>query len=165
MTIEAGLERIALMGENLAKAVADNTENPGMFAVIERLIKALDRNTNTLLDQRGEAAPAENKQEADPAPDTKVAKARTQTQNDAATRAAEAKAAKKADPVAKAKIEYATLQQKGLDVIAKFGKEHFVAWLGERALSNLKQAHVDDYAKLAEELNAELAKEVEEELT
>lgn len=163
MTIEAGLERIALMGENLAKAVNENTTNPGMTAVLERLIKALDRNTNTHLALRDgtEMPAAEAKADAGEIPANLK---RSKTENKPAVEVKKADA-KKGDTKAPAKIEYATLQQKGLDVIAKFGKEHFVAWLGERALSNLKQAHVDDYAQLVADLDAELAKEVEEELT
>lgn len=162
MTIEAGLERIALMGEGLAKAVNANTENPGMFAVIERLIKALDRNTNVHLGNGTSTLPPKGTTEADA---LEIPANLKRTKPAEAKKADAAKPAAKAETKAPAKIEYATLQQKGLDVIAKFGKEHFVAWLGERALSNLKQAHVDDYAKLAEDLDAELAKEVEEELT
>lgn len=159
MTIEAGLEAIAKMGEGLIKAVNENTENPGMIAVVERLIKALDRNTNTMLHVHGfEATQPETEPPKTDAGELPANLKRNKTENKPAATKSTAK------PAA-AKIEYATLQQKGLDVIAKFGKEHFVAWLGERALSNLKQAHVDDYPQLVADLDAELAKEVEEELT
>lgn len=155
MTIEAGLERIAEMGATLAKAVAENTENPGMFAVIERLIKALDRNTNVMLSRYGEVTTMENKQDAGDIPaNLKRGKAA-----DKPAKAAEAK------PAAKPKIEYAALSQKALDLMAKHGKPALLAFLADRALSNLKQAHVDDYAEISTALDVEIAKDVEEELT
>lgn len=165
MTIETSLLAIAEQAAALTKAVDSNTTNPGMTTVLERLIKALDRNTNVHLGQRGEPTTMETVAAAT----TEAGEIPANLKRNKPAEAKKADAAKaEAKPAAKpatAKIEYATLQQKGLDVIAKFGKEHFVAWLNERALSNLKQAHVDDYADLVADLDAELAKEVEEELT
>lgn len=157
MTIEAGLERIAVMGERLALAVTENTENPGMFAVIERLIKALDRNTNTMLGQKGEVTTMENKPDAGEIPANLKRKP-------APEKAKPEKAEpKKADTVKT--IEYSAISQKALDLMAKHGKPALLAFLADRALSNLKQAHVDDYEEINAALDVEIAKDVEEELT
>lgn len=158
MTIEAGLQAIAVMGEGLTKAVEENTKNPGMFAVIERLIKTLDRNTNTMLGQQGVIGKAVEIETAAPA-DAGDIPAKLKREKPEAKKTE----TKKAEP---AKIEYSALADKGLAVIAKHGKKHFVDnFLAPRALSNLKQVHVDDYAQMLVDLDAELAKDVEEELT
>ena len=162
MTIEAGLEAIAKMGEGLTKAVEENTKNPGMFAVVERLIKALDRNTNTMLTVHGiEKTPDGAEAPKGDAGEIPANLKRTKTTD----KPAEAKKpeAKKAD--AKPKIEYAQLSQKALDLMAKHGKPALVAFLQEYALTNLKQASVEDYPELDAKLGELIAKDVVEDLT
>lgn len=159
MTIEAGLQAIAVMGEGLTKAVNENTQNPGMFAVIERLIKALDRNTNTMLGQQGVVGKAVEVETAAPA-DAGDIPAKLKREKPAPEKKAEPKKAE-----AKPKIEYAAISQKALDLMAKHGKPALLAFLADRALSNLKQAHVDDYEEINAALDVEIAKDVEEELT
>ncbi|MEQ1519693.1 MAG: hypothetical protein ABL936_00310 [Aestuariivirga sp.] len=165
MTIEASLLAIAEQAAALTKAVDANTTNPGMTTVLERLIKALDRNTNVHLAKSGEPTTMENKQEAETtgAGEIPANLKRGKGKPDAAKAAAKPTA--KAEAKAPAKIEYAQLSQKALDLMAKHGKPLLLAFLADRALSNLKQAHVDDYEEINAALDAELAKDAQEELT
>lgn len=145
MTIEAVLD-------DLVKAVNANTENPGMFATIERLIKALDRNTNVHLASGTTAKDTVEELRKMEKP-SKAPAEKAEKKADAEKKAEAAKPVKATD-----KIEYATLAKKGLAVIDLKGREYFAQFLSDNGgLANLKQAHVDDYTTLNEALDRELA--------